>query len=152
MDNKCLIIAPDVIRGLQPNEVFVFPTYRSGNLYRGLSTQLFIGINGYKSPDIPRKGAQGSLYGIRVMNTPKKGDFNAALQEEMNAFVQFAWAHQEYLFLMSKDGWKGKGAAFPFDLERFVEDAYNVGNIAVSPIIYNHSGFSCNHRRLGDER
>lgn len=130
------LLAPDIVTHLSDKQVYVFPSSCMGPKVRGNAAVVSLKSMGYLIDDIPRIGANGSLYAIRIYKTPLRGDLFDNIDTEIDSFLQFAHLHSDYLFIMSRDGWTKGGRSHIPNLDKFIESAAQIGNIAIPEKLY----------------
>lgn len=142
------LLAPDIVTRLSDKQVYVFPSSCIGPKVRGNSSTFSLKAMGYLIDDTPRIGAKGSLYAIRMYKTPLRGDLFENIETEIDCFLQFAHLHSDYLFIMSRDGWTKGGKSHIPNLDKFIESAARIGNIAIPEKLYALSSISMLTERI----
>ena len=115
-------IAPDHIRQLQPNEVFVFGSNTEGAHLGGAARHALRDFGAIMGEG---EGLQGQSYAIPTVGTDLAGIEMAVMR-----FIEFARQHPEKRFLVTRIGC-GIAGYSPREIAPFFASAYDVENIAL---------------------
>lgn len=149
-----ILIAPKQVEKLGEGDVLVVPSIASHSVWPP-DVLRYCKANDVKMRSLPLNGEKGSFYAIKVRNSPRKTDVNESIEEAVANFLRFAYEHSSQLFILSDLGWRGNSAkgtkGYYFDVDEFLRNVVQVGNIAIPQRMYDLSNLSIRTRCMPTE-
>lgn len=119
---ECERVAPDFVRNLEPNEIFVFGSNINGQHCGGAAGHALSRFGAIMGK---AEGIQGQSYAI-----PSVGNSLADLRKCIERFTEYAVQHPEKNFLLSAIGCGNAGYS-PGQIAPLFKQAYEFGNVYV---------------------
>lgn len=119
---ECERVAPDFVRDLEPNEIFVFGSNINGQHFGGAARHA---LSRFGAIIGKAEGIQGKSYAI-----PSVGNSLADLRKCIERFTEYAVQHPEKNFLLSAIGCGNAGYS-PGQIAPLFKQAYEFGNVYI---------------------